>query len=300
MPPGALTLRLARPTIKMRHEPGWRIDKVNPVHDLVVCLSGRGAYVLGEDETEEPHSLSEGEAMLVPAYTRFRGQHAGEGLYTGLAQHFTLELFGRDDVVRQMDLARVVRLPDWDRLGPLAHLLRETAPHGSTTLAQHHQVMVLLLAYLEAAFRGWRDTAAKAPQSQDRLSLHIMFVAARLASDPMGAGSEPEAVLASVPYNADYFRRAFRDRIGMTPQKYRERKRMEFAANRLGQGLPVKAVAAELGYSDPYFFSRMFKRHLGSSPSAFREYAVPLAQETPDAAGASGDVSGPMSLAPEG
>ena len=32
----------------------------------------------------------------------------------------------------------------------------------------------------------------------------------------------------------------------------------------------VKRVAAELGYSDPNFFSRMFKRYIGSSPSSYR------------------------------
>ena len=32
----------------------------------------------------------------------------------------------------------------------------------------------------------------------------------------------------------------------------------------------VKRVTAELGYSDPYFFSRMFKRYIGSSPSSYR------------------------------
>jgi AraC-like DNA-binding protein len=56
----------------------------------------------------------------------------------------------------------------------------------------------------------------------------------------------------------------------MTPQKYRELKRMEFAVSRLGQGHSVKQVAGELGYSDPYFFSRMFKRYIGSSPSSYR------------------------------
>ncbi|MEM9522898.1 MAG: helix-turn-helix domain-containing protein [Pseudomonadota bacterium] len=54
----------------------------------------------------------------------------------------------------------------------------------------------------------------------------------------------------------------------------REFKRMQFAANRLGMGLSVKAVASELGYSDPYFFSGMFKRHLGASPSTCGERPV--------------------------
>jgi AraC-like DNA-binding protein/mannose-6-phosphate isomerase-like protein (cupin superfamily) len=265
LPTQALSLRLARPPIAMSHGPTWKIDKVNPVHDLVVCLSGGGRYrIEGEDI-----ALSPGEAMMIPAYTRFRGHHAGEkATYTGIAQHFSLDLFGREDVLGQMRLRRHVRLSNWPVLEPLVSHYRSTPSGAMATLTQHHQFMVILLMYLEDAFLGWREAVPEGPQSQDLLSMQIMFVASRLAADPVGSGVEE--AMRSVSFNPDYFRRAFRDRIGMTPQKYRELKRMEFAVSRLGQGHPVKRVAAELGYSDPYFFSRMFKRYIGSSPSSYR------------------------------
>ena len=273
MPMRSLSLRLARSTIRMHHGPAWKIDKLNPVHDLIICLTGRAIYrVEGEEITVEP-----GDALLIPAFKRFKGQHGGGSeIYTGVAQHFTLDLFGRGNVVSQMNLHRKVRLPDWDALGPLVQHFRETATPTSTTLAQHHQFMVLLLAFLEKAFDGWRTKEAT-ENPQDQLSMHIMFVATHLSADPLGAGVEE--AMANVPYNHDYFRRAFRDKIGMTPQKFRELKRMEFAANRLGQGLPVKAVAAELGFSDPYFFSRMFKRFIGASPSSYREKKSRLVED---------------------
>ena len=265
LPIQALSLKLARPPIAMTHGRNWKIDKVNPVHDLVVCLSGGGRYRIEGDDVV----LSPGEAMLIPAYTRFRGHYAGDGsTYTGVAQHFSLDLFGREDVLGQMRLRRNILLPDWSALEPLVQHYRATRSGAIATLLQHHQFMVILLMYLEAAFLGWREAASDTPQSQDLLSMQIMFVASRLAADPVGSGVDE--AMRSVSFNADYFRRAFRDRIGMTPQKYRELKRMEFAVSRLGQGHSVKQVAGELGYSDPYFFSRMFKRYIGSSPSSYR------------------------------
>ncbi len=104
---------------------------------------------------------------------------------------------------------------------------------------------------------------------QDALSLHIMLTAARLSADPLSENAL-EAVMARVPYNADYFRRAFSERIGYTPQKFLEFKRMEKAVHILGTGRSVKETATEVGYGDPYFFSRMFKRYIGASPSSFR------------------------------
>ena len=77
-----------------------------------------------------------------------------------------------------------------------------------------------------------------------------------------------------MPYNPDYFRRAFRDRVRMTPQKFGELKRMEFAARRLGMNCSVKEAAAELGFADPDFFSRTFKRHIGASPLKCRARSV--------------------------
>ena len=265
LPVKAFSLKLARTTIRMHHTPRWTIDKVNPDHDLIICLSGAAQYDL---DGEDVH-LSPGTAMLIPAYQRFRGRYTGEGeILTGIAQHFSLELFGRGDIIAQMDLRRSVQLSNWDMLQPLAQHFRDSPQGTATTLAAHHQFMVLLLAYLDDALIGWR-TKATPQHDQDQLSLQIMLTASRLAADPAGHGGLSET-LAAVPYNADYFRRAFRDRIGMTPQKYRELKRMEFAVHRLGVGLSVKEVAAELGFSDPYFFSRMFKQYIGASPSKYR------------------------------
>ncbi len=266
IPMRSLSLRLARSTIKMQHNHTWKVDKINPVHDLIICLTGRGIYRF--DDTPDDVELSEGMAMLIPAYTRFRGSHAGgEVAFTGIAQHFSLELFGRGDFIQNTTLRRSARLPNWETLGPMVRLYRETAHFGSTTLSQHHQFMVLLLAFLEAAFLGWQ-TPEENTETQDHLSVQIMMTASRLSSDPLGAGVDE--LLSDIPYNQDYFRRAFKQRIGLTPQKFREMKRMEFAASRLGMGVRVKAVAAELGYTDPYYFSRQFKAFLGSSPSTYK------------------------------
>jgi AraC-like DNA-binding protein len=263
IPMQSMALRLARATIKMDHGRSWKIDKVNPVNDLIVCLSGQAIYRIGEDD--ERITVGPGQALLIPAYTRFRGTHyGGPDRLTGIAQHFALELFGRGDMVKQLQLRRSVTLPDWAFHGPLVEHYRTHAPFGTTTLSQHHKFMLILLAYLDAAFVSWQGPQ-DVPDSQDQLSVQIMLAASSLSADPVGDGMGE--VLAKLPYNEDYFRRAFKERIGLTPTKFRELKRMEFAASRLGMGLTVKAVAAELGYADPYYFSRMFKRYIGTSPS---------------------------------
>lgn len=265
IPIHALSLHIARTPIRMSHGKSWRIEKTNPVHDLVICFSGSGDYQF----KNEFITLKAGEAMLIPARTRFKGRHSSrDEQYKGIAQHFSLDLFGRGDLISQMRLHTKVKLKNWDALNPLVQLYRDISELSATTLAQHHQFMVLLLAFLDSAFIEWRENSGLL-ESQDQLSLQIMLLASRLSSNSNTTNALEEA-MDEVPYNHDYFRRAFRDRIGMTPQKYLELKRMEYAVHQLGRGSTVKHIAAELGYTDPYFFSRMFKKYIGASPSSYR------------------------------
>ncbi len=96
-----------------------------------------------------------------------------------------------------------------------------------------------------------------------------MLAAARIAGQPFRPGILDEA-LGRLPYNPDYFRRAFKKRLGYTPAKFVEYKRLEQAMNILAAGHSVKETAAMTGYPDVYYFSRQFKRYMGTSPSAYR------------------------------
>ena len=50
------------------------------------------------------------------------------------------------------------------------------------------------------------------------------------------------------------------------------RRKMHLAAELLQQpDILVKQVAAQLGFADPFHFSRTFKRVFGLSPDAFRQ-----------------------------
>ena len=63
----------------------------------------------------------------------------------------------------------------------------------------------------------------------------------------------------------------FKDRMHDSPYNYYLFLKVQRACYLLwNTELPVKAIAAELGYEDPYHFSRVFKNTMGLSPKAFR------------------------------
>jgi len=68
-----------------------------------------------------------------------------------------------------------------------------------------------------------------------------------------------------------YLCRLFRRYDHQTPYRFLMRLKMNLAAERLeNPGVLVKQVAAELGFDDPFHFSRTFKSVFGLSPQAFR------------------------------
>jgi AraC family transcriptional regulator of arabinose operon len=63
----------------------------------------------------------------------------------------------------------------------------------------------------------------------------------------------------------------FKEQVGETPLQYLEQRRIETARDLLLMtGKPVAQVAYEVGFSNPFYFSRIYRRRMGHPPSAAR------------------------------
>ncbi len=71
--------------------------------------------------------------------------------------------------------------------------------------------------------------------------------------------------------SVSHFSNLFRKATGMPPIDYFIQLKMQRACQLLyANGSKIKMVASELGYEDPYYFSRIFKKHIGTSPEQYR------------------------------
>lgn len=88
--------------------------------------------------------------------------------------------------------------------------------------------------------------------------------------------------LNALPFNTEYVKKMFKKETGMTPLQYLTEKRLESAASTLatfcGRG-NISETARLCGFSDPLYFSRLFKRKYGVSP---RNYSPETAASGPD------------------
>ena len=85
-----------------------------------------------------------------------------------------------------------------------------------------------------------------------------------------------EDSMRKLPLNYDYVRKLFKKEMGVTPHEYLLDCRMKLAkeliASKMGNrysNYSVSQIAEACGYSEPLYFSRVFKKYFGAAPSEF-------------------------------
>jgi AraC-like DNA-binding protein len=67
----------------------------------------------------------------------------------------------------------------------------------------------------------------------------------------------------------------FREFVGTTPHQYVIRRRMQSARHLLAtSNIPIKAIAADIGYANTESFCRAFKQHFKTTAAAYRRHYV--------------------------
>ena len=144
--------------------------------------------------------------------------------------------------------------------------------HNLLALREEPAKELLLTGQLFRIF-GTLAVPDDAPPLRPDVGLHVRkavsFINARYA-DPIGLAD----ISAHIGLDSKYVCRLFQQRLSMSPYRYLTDVRMRKACRLLrSQLLGIAEIARSVGYQDPLLFSRMFKRTIGLSPSAYREKA---------------------------
>jgi AraC family transcriptional regulator, arabinose operon regulatory protein len=146
---------------------------------------------------------------------------------------------------------------------------------------------------------GWwqllRGELDRSEGADTRIMVHLFCILlqhVRRLTDASDAGSIPEPLLRSKWHIEAHFREAldvgglaamadlskahystrFQAAFGIAPMAYCIQLRLRHAVLLLGNpNLSISEIAARVGYDDAFHFSKLFRKHLGCSPRAWRQ-----------------------------
>ncbi|TDF95802.1 AraC family transcriptional regulator [Paenibacillus piri] len=80
-----------------------------------------------------------------------------------------------------------------------------------------------------------------------------------------------EQMAQSLGYHRTHLSKMFKQHTGMSPMNFLLKIRMERAKLLLQETLTIEQVASSVGFSDPLYFSKQFRKWFGRSPSDYRQ-----------------------------
>jgi AraC-like DNA-binding protein len=129
-----------------------------------------------------------------------------------------------------------------------------------------HRLLAVIAA--DATTTGDRaDRHARVP-----LDEHVLKAISLIQENYHDSRLTVEQVAALVCLERSYFSKLFKSYTGATPHRFLNRTRLESACRLLEDfSLPVKEVAATVGFRDQNYFDKVFRSGTGVCPSEYRE-----------------------------
>lgn len=247
------------------HAAGHRVERPQgaPTHLVMLCLRGHG-WVRTDGEI---HPATVGWFAWLPADRAHAYGAADDDPWTIAWAHFSgAEADAWRTLLGAETSQALIRVLPKDRLDEMA-------------LGRVH-------AALERGY-AIRDQVAAASALRHSLSAVSRLAAStaesRSARERVGASVERlrrewvrphrlDELAASAGLSAAHYSALFREMTGFAPIDYLIRQRILHACRLLDTtSMAVSAIATEVGYDDPYYFTRSFRRIMGFSPRTYRK-----------------------------
>lgn len=240
--------------ISSRYAPGSRnIRTIHPSFELAYSVRGSGAMEWGPDGN--PVAMPKGHLLLLPPGTLHRecgGMETWQVLYLGF------------HAPKRMTASKIPACLAAD--GPmrfyLARILEELSGSGKAPRAT--------LAHLSALILIGFDRLVDAPKGRPD---PIGEIVAEMKDQPSREISV-EDLAVRFHLHPRYFASRFKKRTGLPPGHFLRALRLDLAKRMLLEtDAGVQEIGQRVGYEDPFYFSRLFRKHVGLSPTEFRQQA---------------------------
>jgi AraC-like DNA-binding protein len=242
---------------------GHFVERLNPLPEaiMILCVSGRGWVKVGRGkaQTVAPDSL----ALIAPGTVHAYGAEAVDpwSIYWAhfrgreVAEFFRLFGATRESAVVQLPAEaarRIVFRTIYERMEE-----DYTIPNLLSAAASLRSVLIEL---------HWRQTRGGPPEKTDPIERTIIWMRGHVHERTDLSSLARHAGLSVAHYSE-----LFRGRTGYSPVDYFLRMKVQHACGLLDTSdLRIEEIAALIGYEDPFYFSRLFRRIMAKSPRDYR------------------------------
>lgn len=218
--------------------------------EFIYCTSGNGRLIL--DSGTIPYAP--GDIIIIPPMCRH--QNVSESGFTNVYLTIQTTIIPKTDPFKIHDDSNHFILDAFNAC--FAYFSRESNRNSHLLSAYADLIVHLILDVLNAPI----------------LSPIVKDIVNMIINNYPDESFQLDEYLHSLPFNYDYLRKLFKKEMKLTPHNYLLNTRLNAAAERLiakdTRSISITKVAHYCGFHDPLYFSRLFKKKFGRSPSEYQ------------------------------
>lgn len=232
-------------------------------HILIACLSGKGSCVLSDQEWR----MEPGDFLFLPPRERHVYRADPLSPWTIFWIHFRGQR--ADDYLELLGVTPSRPVVSVHDPAAMFEAFEDTFRHAT------HGFSTVTMAGLSTAFArllGLAKVHQVLPGARSRRAENHLLKALSLMRESLAHPWTLEELARESHLSVPHFTELCRRQTGMPPLGLLIRLRLQRAMDLLQQGSHNVAEAAlAVGYDDPFYFSRLFRKHMGMPPSACRQ-----------------------------
>nr|WP_252729308.1 AraC family transcriptional regulator [Aliiglaciecola lipolytica] len=229
---------------------------------LIYCFSGKG-FLRTSDWSGE---IQSGELALLPRGVSHRYWANADDPWSIYWCHFSghqaQEYVFNMDYKKQMPILKIGHSPQL--MAQFASVLAESST-GYNTPAMIYAANMLkqLLAYI--------GKLAQQVNTPERQQFNLDILQAYMLQN-LNKSIDLDALAKQVNLSKFHFSKKYKEATGFSPVQHFLKMKVEYASYLLETSeLAIQGIASRVGYDDSLYFSRLFKKHTGLSPSEYRK-----------------------------
>lgn len=218
--------------------------------EFVYCTGGEGIFHFENGSTM---TYSAGDVVAIPP-REIHSNNSQEG-FTNIHMRLAEPSFPYRNAFRVAD----------DQKGNLKNAFEEAKVYFVADI-KHRELVLAALGELICSYMI-------VFRSNNEFSRSVEQIRSLIFSNYARSDFALDEAIRQMPFHYDYLRKLFKKEMGVTPLEYMTSLRMKKAETMLtamwGRDYSVAEIGALCGYDDALYFSRVFKKYFGCSPSVF-------------------------------